>query len=159
MEISRKRPPTGETAPAVNKNGQLTSNSEIKPVDTFYLPHKFWLAVICGFVALFVVVDLNYHTFPEPDIGMSSKSDSSTSNRFLEKNTREFLHKICSFGPRHIGSWANEVMVREDLLTRLRDIEAKARDVHKIEYQVQSPSGCFDLDFIGHFTKIGRAHV
>lgn len=148
VEISRKRP-FGDIGTTINGNVMLLSDSETKLTDTFYLSHKFWVALVSTFVCLFAIVDLNYHTFPDP----AKNIDSIQRQDFIEQNARDFLDHVCGFGPRHVGSAANEVLVKEDLLRRIQRIKDQSKAAHRIEYQIQTPSGCFDLDFIGHFTN------
>lgn len=167
MSAPRKRFP--DSTQGAKKQQQSSSDAAYRVVGNGGLSDRFWLAVISACVLLFVAVDINYHTFPVPARGADSSSPSLAAGQkssdgslrqnygenavgFVEQNAREFLDIVCQFGTRHLGSHANEVLTVEAFEKQINLIQKAANPVHKIEVDMQMPTGCFNLAFIGNFT-------
>lgn len=122
------------------------------------LTEKFWLAAIFTCILVWVIVDVNYHSVPTHSLSEPHDAQTSdgkyldTSPNFVEKNARDFLEHMCQLGVRLVGSPANEVLAKDLVIKKVEDIRSRANSVHKIELDIQSPSGCFDIDFLGNFT-------
>ncbi|KAF6035759.1 hypothetical protein EB796_005923 [Bugula neritina] len=141
------------------------SNPQLPRIDSkssglLALTEKFWLIAIASCLALFVVVDINYHSFPQaqqPKVTLTVSERKSfewefKANTFLESNARVFLEKLCSFGTRHLGSKANEESAVTYITDVVKEIKTHANPLHEIELDIQAPSSCFDINFIGNFT-------
>lgn len=145
------------------------STSEVsKTLNDAGLTEKFWLAVISSCILLFVIVDVNYHTFPQPNLPAATTTTTAAGQsptftklgeqgidggNFSELNARDFLEVVCKLGTRHLGSHANEVLAVDAIVERVEAIQKLANPVHLIEMDIQIPSGCFDLHFVGGFTS------
>ncbi|XP_066474470.1 endoplasmic reticulum metallopeptidase 1 isoform X2 [Tiliqua scincoides] len=72
---------------------------------------------------------------------------------FSALRARAYLENITAFGPRAVGSPANEVLTVNYLVEQIKAIEMKSNNVHKISVDVQRPTGTFSIDFLGGFTS------
>ncbi|XP_078532047.1 endoplasmic reticulum metallopeptidase 1 isoform X2 [Lissotriton helveticus] len=72
---------------------------------------------------------------------------------FSAARARDYLEQITGFGPRPVGSPANEILTVNYLLGQIKLIERDCSDAHKITVDVQRPTGSFSLDFLGGFTS------
>lgn len=159
MSAPRNRFPDSAANRKTSDSSNGATSGTPKSLHSSGLSEKFWLAVIAFCILLFVVVDKNFHAFPLPLKNVKSTNQSIsasghvTPSSFVEENAREFLEFLCEFGTRHLGSHANEVISVEVITARIRAIQQTSKSLHKVEMDVQTPTGCFDLDFIGQFTS------
>lgn len=155
MAASRKRvgvtPGSGYSSRNESRATFSDAGSESKSAQNAGLSEIFWLGLISVNILLFVAVDLNYHSFPKP-VNSSQPSASQNPSNFYESNARTFMEDLCKHGTRHMGSHANEFLAVEAIKKEVEIIQRGANKVHSIELDIQQPKGCFNLDFIGHFT-------
>ena len=78
----------------------------------------------------------------------------SRDSMFSVTSARNSLIKLTSYGPRTIGSTANEVTAPEVILGLVRDAVKGASSKAKIEIEVQHPSGQFFNDFLGGINNV-----
>lgn len=164
MSAPRKRNFAASSTGNLLHDDSSASATNSESLQLYGLTHRFWLGVIVMCTSLFILVDINYHTFPSAANSVESVGQSlhgietQTEGRFLEGNARKFTEDVCKFGTRHLGSHANEVLAKDAIVAEVKAIQntvsaTAARSIHKVELDVQSVSGCFDLDFIGNFTS------
>ncbi|XP_067931530.1 endoplasmic reticulum metallopeptidase 1-like [Watersipora subatra] len=103
---------------------------------------RFWLVVIISCTFLYAAYNAHYHTFPSP---------SNTDSPFLEVNARQFVEKVCKNGTRNVGSHANEVHVVGAIVDRIREISELAKPIHRIETDIQQPTGCYTCGVVGTY--------
>ncbi len=62
---------------------------------------------------------------------------------------RQHVDAVCAFGPqRHVGTVNNEQLTPAYLQTQLATVVAAADGRHRVEVDVQRPTGSFDLAFL-----------
>lgn len=84
-------------------------------------------------------------------------SDSEAEGHvFVGSRARQLLKELVGFGQRTVGSAQNELAAVDFVTKELKRIQARARPVHKLEFDVQQPNGSFFLDFIDGFTSSYR---
>lgn len=102
------------------------------------------LLLILYFLGLRGLVELSVRRLLQPSGGPQE---------FSPLRARAYLDNITSFGPRAVGSPANEVLTVKYLLEQVKAIEMESSNVHKISVDVQRPTGTFSIDFLGGFTS------
>ncbi|XP_059500511.1 endoplasmic reticulum metallopeptidase 1 isoform X2 [Stegostoma tigrinum] len=80
-------------------------------------------------------------------VGPSEHRDS-----FDAKAARKHLQHITAFGPRPVGSPANEILTVNYLLKQIQEIKGKAV-ANNIVVDIQRPTGFFSIDFLGGFSS------
>ncbi|XP_048449424.1 endoplasmic reticulum metallopeptidase 1-like, partial [Rhincodon typus] len=71
---------------------------------------------------------------------------------FDAKAARKHLQHITEFGPRPVGSPANEILTVNYLLKQIQEIKGKAV-ANNIVVDIQRPTGFFSIDFLGGFSS------
>lgn len=112
-----------------------------------YLGFRHWLLilVIIGSIYGFVV----YQDSRMPKVKLAGQFEE-----FSEERARFLLRALTDLGPRPSGSENCEVHAFKLISDRLKNAKAEveARDVNRLELDVQRPSGCYDLKFLSSFT-------
>ncbi|ESN99808.1 hypothetical protein HELRODRAFT_176575 [Helobdella robusta] len=110
-----------------------------------------FIILVYFFAACFIYVR-NY-TFPEP---ISAKLGSA--DVFSEERARDYLNGFVDLGSRIVGSRENEVLAVQFLMREIEKIKRRNERIvwnkKKIEAEIQTASGSFDLDFLGGFTNV-----
>lgn len=82
-----------------------------------------------------------YHTLPKP---LTIKDEVKLSDRFIAERARNNLIKLTSFGPRVVGSDANEVQAIQFLYGAISEIKSQMdKSVWELEVDVQVASGSY----------------
>lgn len=130
-ERKRRRSPPGNGSGASRGRSPGLRESLLVPSMLLYLMLH-WLLVLLSLRQLLLL--------PSPGL-------------FSAARARDYLEQITGFGPRPVGSPANEILTVNYLLGQIKLIEQDSSDVHKITVDVQRPTGSFSLDFLGGFTS------
>lgn len=107
-----------------------------------------------NWIAIFASVAVIYAFVVWQDQRMPDVRPSNQYKNFSEIRARQFLNQITNLGPRPSGSEAAEkhaFRLIKDKITEMQQIVDR-NGVNRLEYDVQRPSGCFDLKFLSVFT-------
>ncbi|XP_013399485.1 endoplasmic reticulum metallopeptidase 1-like [Lingula anatina] len=144
----RKRVPASKKAPKIVDEWVYEKRNE-RPIRAPLLPEYVWVIVFALNFVLFSFIHLADNSYPEPKFLRTAKP-----GEFVEERAREHLLKLTSFGQRSVGSQANEVHSVKYLTEQLNQIKSNAKPAHKFDVDVQTVSGTFTLEFLGHFTSV-----
>ncbi|CAH1243705.1 Hypp7143 [Branchiostoma lanceolatum] len=111
------------------------------------LGEKVYVVIAVFITAILLIVFLAAKQLPP------ARTDAGTPlTEFSEERARRHLDAITGFGPRVAGTYQNEVQTVEYLLGEIEKIQRVAKSSHRIEVDVQRPTGYFTLDFLSSFT-------
>ncbi|VDK82385.1 unnamed protein product [Onchocerca ochengi] len=112
-----------------------------------YLGFRHWLLIL-------IVISVIYGFVVYQDNRMPKVKPAGQFDEFSEERARLLLNSLTSLGPRPSGSENCEVHAFKLINDRLKNAKAEvdAREVNRLEIDVQRPSGCFDLGFLSKFT-------
>ncbi|XP_019621135.1 PREDICTED: endoplasmic reticulum metallopeptidase 1-like [Branchiostoma belcheri] len=111
------------------------------------LGERVYALIAVFFTAILLVVFIAAKQLP------AARTDADTpATEFSEERARRHLDAITAFGPRVAGTYQNEVQTVGYLLREIEKIQRAAKPSHKIEVDVQRPTGYFTLDFLSSFT-------
>eukprot|EP01135_Chromosphaera_perkinsii_P003790 Nk52_evm36s255 gene=Nk52_evmTU36s255 len=107
-----------------------------------------------GFYLLcFTIIAYSHHVLPSP-----LPAATTPAARFSEERAATHLSNILEYGIRMTGSDANEFKTVEYLIKEIDKIKEEAIENPKsrvnIEYEIQTPSGGFYLEFLEPFTNV-----
>jgi len=109
-----------------------------------------WLLIFSFFAAVLLYVHTVSNTLP-PAVTV----DNAAAGQFVEERARKTLNELTAFGPRPVGSKANEELTVDYLITELTQIRSQMNvNMHSLDIDVQRVSGTFTIDFFGPFTSI-----
>ncbi|KAJ8717542.1 hypothetical protein PYW07_005472 [Mythimna separata] len=110
-----------------------------------------WLAAaLAACAALLAGVARIDHALPAP-LGLAAPP-----HRFRALVAHQHLVNLTSIGPRVAGSYENEVLAVSLLVSTLRDIAARASPHNRVELDVHSASGAFELSFMDGMNNVYR---
>eukprot|EP00058_Branchiostoma_floridae_P021432 XP_002606922.1 hypothetical protein BRAFLDRAFT_91691 [Branchiostoma floridae] len=111
------------------------------------LGEQVYVVIAVFFTAVLLIVFLAAKQLPP------ARTDAGTPpTQFSEERARRHLDAITGFGPRVAGTYQNEVLTVRYLLGEIDKIQQAAKPSHRIEVDVQRPTGYFTLDFLSSFT-------
>ncbi|XP_078574118.1 endoplasmic reticulum metallopeptidase 1-like isoform X1 [Branchiostoma floridae x Branchiostoma japonicum] len=111
------------------------------------LGEQVYAVIAVFFTAVLLIVFLAAKQLPP------ARADAGTPpTQFSEERARRHLDAITGFGPRVAGTYQNEVLTVRYLLGEIDKIQQAAKPSHRIEVDVQRPTGYFTLDFLSSFT-------
>ncbi|XP_071454875.1 endoplasmic reticulum metallopeptidase 1-like [Hetaerina americana] len=125
---------------------------------SLYLPPFSPLALIVSFAcfALLTAYILAIHMhLPEPILIESDKTMGGK-ERFIAGRAARHLSDLTALGPRPTGSRENEELAGRQLERKAREFARVASPVHRVEVDVQRPSGSFPLRFLDGLTNVYR---
>lgn len=96
---------------------------------------------------LFLIVHCKQSVYPSP-LGTDTPSDL-----FSEERARNYLRGIVSVGSRLVGSYANEKLTVDYLLSELDLIKRNVNRASVFEVDSRRVSGSFTLGFLAEFTS------
>ena len=107
-----------------------------------------WIIIFVLHAGIVTYVHVEFRRFPAPKTVQGSKP-----NEFVEERAREHLHRITGFGPRVVGSHANENLTANYILDQLHKIKKGASAVNKLDVETSTVTGTFSLLFLGEFSS------
>ncbi|KAL5289346.1 hypothetical protein ACFFRR_009469 [Megaselia abdita] len=105
--------------------------------------HWYWVpAFITFWLLLYSLVSIRaYHTLPRP---LTLKDELKHSDKFIAERAQQNLVKLTSFGPRVVGSDANEKKTIEFLFNAVSEVKSQMdKSVWDIEVDTQIASGSY----------------
>ncbi|XP_046389078.1 endoplasmic reticulum metallopeptidase 1-like [Ischnura elegans] len=123
---------------------------------SLYLPPFSPIALIVSFAcfALLTAYILAIHMhLPEPILVESEKTVGGR-ERFIAGRAARHLSDLTALGPRPTGSRENEELAARQLERKAREFARAASPVHRVEVDVQHPSGSFPLRFLDGLTNV-----
>ena len=108
-----------------------------------------WMVILLFAGSTMYFIHIRSNTFPTPKTIQGARP-----GEFVEERARKYLDDITSFGPREVGSDANEIHVVDYLMKKLKDIKGRTSAAHTLDIDVQLTSGSFTLKFLGEFSSV-----
>lgn len=131
-----------------------TNNQSIR--DLWRLPfyhrdptHSQLVYLLVAFFYIYIAYFVVYHDSQLP----TPKPSSILPAEYSEVRAREHLYAMSANGIRNTGEAANEVYAARYIVSQLSRIRSELKPGFVLDIDIQRPSGCFDLDFLGGFTS------
>ena len=103
---------------------------------------------ILVYMLILLYITFQSHWYlPQPNL-------STNGQKFSTLNARKHLKALTDIGIRHAGSYQNDILAKDALLSAIEGIKTTASPDVQIDVSVQKPSGHFNLDFIGGLTHL-----
>ena len=132
------------------KNKEQKQQEDNKEKEKFKQESKSKTVVLCILVYLCMLVWIAFQAhwyLPQPNL-------ATDGNAFSTLNARKHLKAITDIGIRNAGSYQNDILARDVLLSAIEHIKNEASPEIEIETSVQQPSGHFHLAFLGGMTHL-----
>ncbi|KAI8773749.1 endoplasmic reticulum metallopeptidase 1 [Biomphalaria glabrata] len=111
-----------------------------------------YIIIVAFYVLIVIFVHRRMNSYPTP-----KNKDNSCTFQFREENARKHLDILTGFGPRVVGSKANE-KAKHYILDSVNSIIAEQINNISIDIDLQTANGSFILDFVnngvGHFSSV-----
>lgn len=117
------------------------------------LPASHLLSLLFFILIVFAAVIVIEKQLP---VGLKIADEQKHSGRFIAERAHNYLKKITALGPRVAGSHANEVLAVNLLTKDIGDIMKGAAPNNILEFDLQTVSGEFPLEFLDGMTNVYR---
>lgn len=104
------------------------------------------------YFAIFVFVRYRINSFPEP----RTQLPGSPKDAFYETNAWVHLKRFALYGPRVVGSKANEIHAYNYINQELKKIKQSSLPSKEILIDEQNVTGTFDIAFLSDFVSVYR---
>lgn len=125
-----------------NATSEDAKPKDKKQINSFFI----WPTIFILYaLAILFLNKVKYHKYPDPKYS----SDSLEKDQFFEDGARKHLLELCSYGPKPVGSHANEVKAVKyitDQINAIKNLDITSPSPNKITLDLQKVSGAFLLE-------------
>ncbi|KAJ4449773.1 hypothetical protein ANN_01177 [Periplaneta americana] len=114
-------------------------------------PTSHLITVLCFLFGVFVTIVLLERKLPVP---LKEADAPSNPGYFIAERAMKHLMRLTDIGPRTAGSYENEVLAIKFFSEEIGAIANRAKQIHKVQVDVQKTSGAFPLHFLDGMTNV-----